>query len=96
MLEPAVCIKMVDPVQYKIPVKADLGLKFSYQNKIWIGANYRTKDAVTAMIGYMFNNWLMFGYSYDYSTTHLRGYNSGTHEVMLGLRFTPPKKKDEK
>jgi len=96
MLEPAVMIKMVDPVQYKIPVKADLGLKFSYQNKIWIGANYRTKDAVTAMIGYMFNNWLMFGYSYDYTTTNLRGYNTGTHEVMLGLRFSPPKNKTEK
>lgn len=96
MLEPAVMIKMVDPVQYKIPVKAELGLRFSYQNKVWIGANYRTKDAVTAMVGYMFNNWLMFGYSYDYTTTNLRKYNSGTHEVMLGLRFSPPKKQEEK
>lgn len=96
ILEPAVLVKMVDPVQYHIPLKADLGLKLSYQNKVWIGANYRTKDAVTAMIGYMFKSWLMFGYSYDYSTTHLRNYNSGTHEVMLGMRFMPPKKKEEK
>lgn len=95
-LEPAVMVKMVDPVQYNIPVKADLGLKFSYQNKIWIGANYRTKDAITAMIGYMYNNWLMLGYSYDYTTTNLQKYNTGTHEVMLGLRFTPPKKNEEK
>ena len=96
VLEPAVLIKMTDPVQYNIPVKADAGLKFSYQNKIWIGANYRSNDAISAMLGYMYNNWLMLGYSYDYSTTHLRGYNSGTHEIMLGLRFTPPKKKEEK
>jgi type IX secretion system PorP/SprF family membrane protein len=96
ILEPAVLVKMVDPVQYAIPVKTDLGLKLSFQNKVWIGANYRTKDAVSALVGYMFNNWLMFGYSYDYSITHLRAYNSGTHEVMLGLRFSPPKKKAEK
>lgn len=94
ILEPAVLVKMTDPVQYKIPVKVDGGLKLSYQDKIWIGANYRTKDAVTAMIGYMFKNWLMFGYSYDYSTTNLQKYNTGTHEVMLGVRFTPPKKKE--
>lgn len=96
MLEPTALVKMVDPVQYHIPVKVDLGAKLTFQNKVWIGANYRTKDAVTALIGYMFNNWLMFGYSYDYSITHLRGYNSGTHEVMLGLRFMPPKKKEPK
>jgi type IX secretion system PorP/SprF family membrane protein len=95
ILEPAVLVKYVDPVQYSIPVKIDCGLKFSYQNKVWIGANFRTKDAVSAMLGYMFNNWMMVGYSYDYSITHLRGYNSGTHEVMLGLRFMPPKKNQE-
>jgi hypothetical protein len=45
------------------------------------------------MMGYMFKNWLMFGYSYDYSITAIRKYNSGTHEVMLGMKFQPAKKK---
>jgi hypothetical protein len=35
----------------------------------------------------------MFGYSYDYSITTIRKYNSGTHEVMLGIRFQAAKKK---
>lgn len=91
VLEPCVLVKYVSPV----PVQVDGGLRLTYNKMIWIGANYRTHDAVSAMLGYMFKNWLMFGYSYDYSITAIRKYNSGTHEVMIGLRFTAPKKKAE-
>jgi len=34
----------------------------------------------------------MVGYSFDYTTTRLRNYSSGTHEIVLGLRFSAPKK----
>jgi type IX secretion system PorP/SprF family membrane protein len=88
ILEPCVLVKYVAPV----PVQVDAGAKLTYQNKVWVGANYRSGDAVSALLGYMFKNWLMVGYSYDYSITAIRKYNSGTHEVMLGLRFMPPKK----
>jgi type IX secretion system PorP/SprF family membrane protein len=91
ILEPCVLVKYVAPV----PVQVDAGVKFAYKNMIWIGANYRTNDAVSAMMGYMFKNWLMVAYSYDYSITPIRKYNSGIHEIMLGLRFMPPKKKTE-
>jgi type IX secretion system PorP/SprF family membrane protein len=88
-LEPMVLVKYVTPA----PLQVDGGLRVSYQGKVWLGANYRTDDAVSAVVGYMFSQWLMFGYSYDYSITPLRKYNTGTHEVMLGMRFMPPKKK---
>ena len=88
ILEPCVLIKYVAPT----PVQVDAGVKLTYQSKVWVGANYRSGDAVSALMGYMFKNWLMVGYSYDYSITAIRKYNSGTHEVMLGLRFMPPKK----
>lgn len=89
ILEPCVLAKYVAPV----PLQVDGGLKLTYKNTIWIGANYRTSDAVSGIIGYMFSNWLMFGYSYDYSITAIRKYSSGSHEVMLGMRFAAPKKK---
>jgi len=89
VLEPCVLVKYVAPV----PVQVDGGLKLTYNKQVWIGVNYRTQDAVSAMMGYMFKNWLMFGYSYDYSITTIRKYNSGTHEVMLGIRFQAAKKK---
>jgi type IX secretion system PorP/SprF family membrane protein len=86
-LEPSVMVKYTTPA----PVKIDGGLRLSYQKKIWIGANYRTHDALTALVGCMYRNWLMFGYSYDYTTTNLRNYSTGTHEIMLGVRFSKPK-----
>jgi hypothetical protein len=36
----------------------------------------------------MYKDYLMFGYSYDFTTTNIRKYSTGTHEVMLGLRFS--------
>jgi type IX secretion system PorP/SprF family membrane protein len=87
-VEPSVLIKYVKPV----PVKVDIGVRGIYQKKIWLGLTYRTNDAVSAMLGYMHNNSLMIGYSYDYTTTNLRKYSTGTHEIMLGLRFMQPKK----
>lgn len=92
ILEPSVMVKWVKPV----PVKIDAGLKFSYQEKVWIGAAYRTKDAVTALIGYQFKEWLMFGYSYDITTTPIRKYSTGTHEVMLGIKLAKPESKTGK
>jgi type IX secretion system PorP/SprF family membrane protein len=96
-LEPMTLVKYVAPT----PVEIDGGLKFSYQGKMWIGINYRgyaangfQSDAASFLVGYLFKDWMMFGYSYDYTMSPLRKYNTGTHEVMLGLRFLPPKKKD--
>lgn len=86
-LEPSVLVKYVSPA----PVKIDAGFRAIYQKKVWLGVTYRTNDAICAMLGYMHNNWLMIGYSYDYTITRLRNYTTGTHEITLGLRFTKPK-----
>jgi type IX secretion system PorP/SprF family membrane protein len=88
-IEPSFLVKYVSPA----PIKADISVRGIYKKQLWLGVSYRTKDAVSAMLGYMHDNWLMIGYSYDYTTTNLRNYSTGTHEIVLGLRFTPPKEK---
>ena len=40
------------------------------------------------MVGYIHKGNLMIGYSYDFTTTNLRNYSTGTHELMLGIKFT--------
>ena len=87
IFEPSMLVKYVSPA----PIKVDIGARLSYRNQMWIGANYRTNDAITALVGCMYNNWLIFGYSYDYTTTALQQYTTGTHELMLGVRFSKPK-----
>lgn len=83
-IEPSFILKYASPA----PIKVDGGLRVIYQEQIWLGGAYRHNDAFTALIGYMYKNYLMIGYSYDFSTTNIRKYSSGTHEVMLGLRFS--------
>lgn len=83
-IEPSFILKYATPA----PFKLDVGLRGIYQEQVWLGVAYRHNDAVTALIGYLYKNYLMIGYSYDFSTTNIRKYSSGTHEVMLGLRFS--------
>ena len=61
------------------------------KQKVWLGVAYRTMDAASAMIGYLFKQNLLFGYSYDFTTSNLRNYSSGTHELMFGVRFVRSK-----
>lgn len=84
--EPSFLVKIVSPVSPQL----DLGARIFYKNKIWIGSTYRTKDAVTAMVGYTYKDNLTFGYAYDVTTSDLKQYSNGTHELMIGLRFKAP------
>lgn len=83
-LEPSFILKYAMPA----PMKLDVGVRGIYREQVWLGVAYRHNDAVTALVGYLYKNYLMIGYSYDFSTTNIRRYSSGTHEVMLGLRFS--------
>jgi type IX secretion system PorP/SprF family membrane protein len=83
-IEPSVLVKYATPA----PLKLDAGLRVIYKEQIWLGGAYRHNDAYTALIGFMYKNYLMIGYSYDFPTTNIRKYSSGTHEIMLGLRFS--------
>lgn len=73
---------------YPAPVKVDVGVRVIYKEQVWLGGGYRHHDAFTALVGFMYKNYLMIGYSYDITTTRIRNYSSGTHELMLGLRFS--------
>lgn len=83
-VEPSFLLKYASPA----PPKIDGGVRLIYQEQIWIGGAYRHNDAFTALIGYFYKNYLMIGYSYDFTTTNIKRYTTGTHEIMLGLRFS--------
>jgi type IX secretion system PorP/SprF family membrane protein len=70
----------------------DLSALFLYDEILWIGASYRTEDAIAPMIGYQMkmpkgDSMLRIGYSYDVTTSELKNYSSGSHEVMLSYCF---------
>ena len=83
VLEPSACLKYAKPV----PLQFDLGLRLIYNNKIWIGSAFRYLDAVSAMVGYNLSQNMTFVYAYDFTTSNIRKYSSGTHELMIGIKF---------
>jgi len=84
-------VKYVTPA----PLQFEGTLRLTYLEKMWLSGTYRDKDAITASFGYLINNSFTIAYSYDITTTNLRNYTSGTHELMLGVRFYPSVKKED-
>lgn len=82
-LEPQLLVKYVDPV----PAQFDITALLRYREQFWLGATYRTDDAMSLMLGCWLKKTFQFGYSYDITTTGLKDYSDGTHEVMLAITF---------
>lgn len=68
------------------PAQIDLSGFFVLYDKIWLGAMFRTGDAVGLLTGLNITDDLQFGYSFDWSYQIL-GRNSGSHELMLRYEF---------
>lgn len=88
-LEPSLLIKVLKPV----PTQIDLGLKVKYKELLWLGGAYRSKDAYSAMLGLCIQKHLTFAYAHDFTYSNLKNYSSGTHEILVGLRFVKAPKK---
>lgn len=82
-VEPNLMVKYVGPA----PVQVDLGVRALWRKTVWAGMGYRTKDAMSVIVGYNHEEQLFFGYSYDFTLTNIKKYSSGTHELMIGARF---------
>lgn len=83
ILEPSVLVKYVKPA----PVQIDGGLRAIYKETIWVGGTFRTNDAFSIMAGYVYKQNLSFSYAHDFTTTNIRNYSTGTHELILSVRF---------
>lgn len=82
----------------------DVGALVEYNQQFWGGIDYRFQDAVALMLGANFQmngenvggGMLKVGYSYDFSTSSLRNFNSGSHELFVRYCFAvSPKPKHE-
>ncbi|MGE7776174.1 PorP/SprF family type IX secretion system membrane protein [Chitinophaga sp. NPDC101104] len=89
---------------FKGPSNVDLSCFLNIHELVWIGGSYRTgiriweasgknmdltnRDAASAMVEFMAAKWLRVGYAYDFTTSGLRNYQSGSHEISISL-FMP-------
>lgn len=67
--------------------QADFNLNLHIRDRFWLGGSYRLDDAIVVMAGFTLLENLRLGYSYDITTSKIKEYSSGTHEVMLGYCY---------
>jgi len=82
-VEPVLVLKKVWPA----PFQLDFNTRVWYKNILWGGISYRTQEAVSILLGYIWDRKFYIGYSYDIVLNPLGAHNYGSHELMLGYRF---------
>lgn len=65
------------------PLQVDVSANFLLIDKLVLGLAYRWSASVSAMAGFQISDAFYVGYSYDFETTELDKYNSGSHEIFL-------------
>lgn len=83
VLRPAMLIKY----SQNTPVEFDFNLNLLIKKVLWIGGAYRTGDAAVGMIELQATRQLRIGYAYDFTTSQLKNYSNGSHEIMIGYDF---------
>jgi type IX secretion system PorP/SprF family membrane protein len=89
VLQPSMLLRYNDPAPYQI----EFNLKCIYKDMFWIAGGYRVKSSASAMFGATISKQFTLGYSYDYTTTALQKYSTGSHEIILTYTKTAKKKK---
>lgn len=81
--KPSVLLKYVN----NAPLEGDLNFSAIFKDMFWVGASFRTNDAVGLILEYQSNSYFRIGYSYDITFSGLRNYQNGSHEIMIGIDF---------
>lgn len=80
---PSFMLKLADPS----PAAIDANLRVLYDERFWVGASYRHKDALVGMVGVYVSPLIDVSYSYDATTSNLNKVSAGTHEVVVGFKL---------
>ncbi|MDA3880874.1 MAG: type IX secretion system membrane protein PorP/SprF [Prolixibacteraceae bacterium] len=70
------------------PISLDVTGQFVFIEKLFVGGTYRFGNSFGIMAQVQVTEQLKIGYAFDYTTSELRAYNSGTHEVFLEFDFS--------
>ena len=77
----------------------DTQVRGIYKDMVWLGSSIRyavvsgaSVQAIGFMTGYQFENNLSIGYAYDLNVGKIGAATSGSHEIVMGIRFNKPNK----
>jgi type IX secretion system PorP/SprF family membrane protein len=69
------------------PTVVDTSVNFLFHNRFQGGVSYRINDSFSAMFGIQITPSLALGYAYDFTTSKLNHFNTGSHEVYILIDF---------
>ena len=71
------------------PLSVDISATTIFNEKFYLGANYRIDDAIGGFLDIQLFDGFRAGYAYEYPISDIRPYTSGSHEILLiyELRF---------
>jgi type IX secretion system PorP/SprF family membrane protein len=75
------------------PVIADISANVMLMETFTAGLAYRWDDSFSTLLGLQISPDLSVGYAYDLTTSDLRSYTSGTHEIFLRYEFKTVEKR---
>lgn len=81
-LEPSILVKST----FNTPTQLDFNLKTYFKKNYWLGVSYRSSKDICAMIGVKFNKFYV-GYAFDYTTSQIKNYSNGSHEILIGFNI---------
>ena len=82
-LKPSMMAKAV----VNAPMAFDLTLNSLIKEQLWLGVSYRSNSDMSAIIGLQLNPSFLISYAYDYPTSSLNMFTSGSHEIVLSALF---------
>jgi type IX secretion system PorP/SprF family membrane protein len=73
--------------QEEAPLSFDVNLITVLYDVVGLGVSYRLDDSVIGMFELQINENFHVGYAYDFTTSAIRTYSNGTHEIMINYRI---------
>lgn len=70
-----------------VPLMIDYTLRMHYRKMFITGVSVRLRDAIALHVGATLMDNLQVTYSYDILINRIRGYSTGSHEIMLRYNF---------
>jgi len=82
VIRPSVLVRVEEGSALGVDVNGTL----IYRGAVFLGASYRSGDAVVGLFELQVNDNFRFGYAYDFVTSNLGPYTNGSHEIMVNYR----------
>lgn len=89
-IEPSAMMKSVTGVN-----QFDVNVMGTYNDLISAGIGYRTDVGLLARVKLRLKDLFVLAYAYEFAGSNMSSYSSGSHEIMLGIRFCKEQKMDE-